>query len=103
MNPIDSTFRNYNGKQIELTIHQVLSTVRNGLAHGSIFTTGRDAITEIVIARERKVVVKDDPTYCKVCKKGGSVFKGHDCLIIEPDSFKQLLRNWFDWLSREKV
>ena len=72
---------------------QIISTIRNGLAHGNIFTTksaqngnGRKEIKEIMLA-------------ALVSSKNKE--KGWKCLVITPSHFEKLLENWFTWLQDE--
>jgi len=64
-------------------VESIIATIRNGLAHGNIFTTGNPNIEHIVLAKH----------------KGG---KSYDCLVITPSDFKQLLTNWYSWLRQQK-
>ena len=104
INKIKSDFINDKGIKAPVTVHLLFSTLRNGLAHGNIFTTGKPDIKQIVLAKK---ITRKDPTdeRCSDCgqhqKRGIDV--GWNCLIIDPDSFKQLLRNWFEWLKSEGI
>ena len=104
INKIKSDFINDKGKKVSLTVHVLFSTLRNGLAHGNIFTTGKPDIKQIVLAKK---ITRKDPTdeKCSECDQHQkpSIDVGWNCLIIDPDSFKQLLKNWFKWLESEGI
>jgi hypothetical protein len=65
-------------------VKSIIATIRNALAHGNIFTTGKPNIKHIVLAK----YVKKRTEW--------------DCLIITPSDFKQLLENWHKWLNDVK-
>ena len=70
-----------------LPVQQLLAIVRNGLAHGSVFTTG-NPISSLIFVSERR---KDQEVL------------GHQYVRCSPADFGKFLDRWFDFLQRNRV
>lgn len=66
------------------TVGRVIKIIRNGLAHGNIYTTGREISLIVFVAWDYNA-------------------KGLDFVASNPETFKRFLNSWFDCLSRFKL
>jgi hypothetical protein len=72
----------------EITVKEVLSIIRNALAHGSIFTlpTENDKIENIIFLS----VIRD---------KENHTTGDYDLIMVSPDDFNEFLANWIEFLK----
>ena len=79
-------------------VKTIISTIRNGLAHGNIFTTGTTKNIEHIVYAKRKEAQRGHSSKPKESDDNCYV-----CFIITPSDFKQLLTNWFEWLESKEM
>lgn len=70
-----------------LYVNQILAVIRNGLAHGNVYTTG-DPIKSLIFVSERR---KDRELL------------GHQYVRCSPADFAELLDHWFEFLQNNQI
>lgn len=78
------------GPESSKQIVSVVKTIRNALAHGSIYTRGKRSIEEIVLFEEWR-------------PEGIGEVAGYDYLTVSPQDFRILLETWFDLLRDQSI